>query len=153
VDTINGDWKHLDGTYRLTPETTNVDLSARLMAEGKNVSGTLQVHNLLVTAFASPHDEAYPLLTSSASTSSDGKTIYLIVINKSASESIPTAIHLTGFAAAQARYWEVNGPSLESTSGVSETVHGADFSFTGTPTSAHVFPAHSMTAIEFKSAR
>ena len=149
VDGITTDWKHFDATYRLNPQTTYVDVSARLMAEGKNVSGMLQVQNLAVTGFASPHDAAYPLLTCSASASSDGKTIYLIVINKSASDSIPTTIHLTGLSEAKAQYWEVNGPSLESSSGVAETAHGAAFPLTAGATSTHVFPAHSMTAIEF----
>jgi alpha-N-arabinofuranosidase len=148
IDAITTDWKHFEATYRPDPQTTNVDVSARLIEEGKNVSGTLQVHNLAVTGFASPHDAAYPLLTSSASVSSDGKTIYLIVINKSASDSIPATIHLTGFSAAQARYWEVNGIGLESTTGVAETVQGAVFPLSATATSTHVFPAHSMTAIE-----
>jgi alpha-N-arabinofuranosidase len=151
VDAITADWKHLDATYQLEPLTTNVDVSARLMAEGKNVSGTLQVRNLTVTAFASPHDAAYPLLTSSASISSDGKTVYLIVINKSASDSIAATLHLNGFSAAQARYWEVNGPSLQASSGVAQTVSGA--AFPAKLTSTHVFPAHSMTAIEYSSTR
>jgi alpha-L-arabinofuranosidase len=153
VDAITTDWKHFDATYRLNPQTTNVDVSARLMAEGKNVSGTLQVHNLAVTGFVSPHDAAYPLLTSSASTSSNGNTVYLVVINKSASDSIPARIRLRGFSATQARYWEVNGPGLESTIGVAETAKGAAFPLTGTDASTHVFPAHSMTAIEFSGAR
>jgi alpha-N-arabinofuranosidase len=149
VDAITTEWKHFDATYRLNQETTNVDVSARLMAEGKTMSGTLQVRNLAVTGFTSPHDAAYPLLTSSASASSDGRTIYLIVFNKSASDSIQTTIHLAGFAAAQARYWEVNGLSLESADGVAETVRGAAIPITLAATSKHVFPAHSMTAIEF----
>jgi alpha-N-arabinofuranosidase len=153
VDAITTDWKHFDATYRLNPQTTSVDVSARLMADGKNVSGTLQVHNLAVTGFVSPHDTAYPLLTSSASASSDGNTIYLVVINKSASDSIPATIHLRGFSAVQARYWELNGPGLESTNSVAETVHGAAFPLTATDTSTRVFPAHSMTAIEFSGAR
>jgi len=151
VDSISGEWKHLEDTYRLNPDTTNVDLSVRLMAQGKNVSGTLQVEHLAVTAFASPHDAAYPLLTSSASASSDGKTIYLIVINKSVSDSIPTTIHLTGFSATQTRYWEVDGPGMDATSGVAEIVHGAEFP--ATATSTHVFPAHSMTSVEFRGTR
>jgi alpha-L-arabinofuranosidase len=151
VDSIAADWKHFDSTYRLNPQTTGVDVSARLMAEGKNASGTLEVRKLTVTAFASPHDAAYPLLTCSASASSDGKTIYLIVINKSAADSIPATIRLNGFPAAQARYWEVNGPALESTSGVAETAHGS--AFPATATSTHVFPAHSMTAIEYSGIR
>ena len=115
---VTTEWKHIDGTYQLTAQTPAVDLTARLMADGKNVSGTLQIHNLAVAAFVSAHDAAYPLLTSSASTSSDGRKLYLMVFNKSASDSIPTNIHLPGFSAAKAQYWEVTGPSLIATTGV-----------------------------------
>jgi len=153
VDGITPDWKHFDATYRLDQQTPNVDVTARLMAEGRNISGTLQVHHLTVSDFVVAHGPAYPLLTSSASTSSDGDKLYLIVFNKSASESISTQIHLVGFKAANAQYWEVNGPGLESTNGVSETVRNAAFPLAGPATAAHVFPAHSMTAIEFSKDR
>lgn len=153
LDDITTDLKHYDATYRLTPQTASVDLSARLMGNGANASGTLEVHNLKVTEFASGHDVAYPLLTSSASVSSDGKTAYLIVINKSATDAIPTAIHLAGFAAARARYWEINGPRLASSTGVTETQNGTDIQLNTASTAIHVFPAHSMTAIEFDRSR
>ena len=153
VDGITTDWKRFDATYRLDQQTQSVDLSARLMAEGKNVSGTLQLRNLVVTSFASPHDAAYPLLTSSASISADGKKVCLIVFNKSASDSLPATIHLTGFSASHARYWEVNGPSLKSTDGVTDVQHGTALPLTNPSATAHVFPAHSMTAIELSSGR
>jgi alpha-N-arabinofuranosidase len=153
LDAVTTEWRHFEGTYGLTAETSAVDLSARLIAEGKNVSGTLQLHNVVVTAFVSAHDAAYPLLTSSASTSSAGKKLYLIVFNKSASDSIPADIHLPGFSAAKAQYWEVNGPSLPATSGVSTTVQGTSVPLSNASTATHVFPAHSMTAIEFVNAR
>jgi len=153
VDDIATGWKHLDGTYQLTAQTPSVDLTVRLMADGKNVSGTLQVHNLVVADFVSAHDAAYPLLTSSVSTSSDGKKVYLIVFNKSATDSIPATVHLIDFSAGKAQYWEVNGPSLESTSGVTEVVRGAALPLPGATTATHIFPAHSMTAVEFSSVR
>jgi len=153
VDDISTDWKHLEGTYPLTAQTANVELIARLMADGKNVTGTLEVRNLEVTAFISPHDAAYPLLTGSASISADGKTAYLIVFNKSTNEDIPSTIHLPGFPVAKAQYWEMNAPSLASTTGVTETAHGASVSMSGAGAATHVFPAHSMTAIEFSSGR
>lgn len=153
VDDIATVWKHLDGTYQLTSQTPSVDLTARLMANGKNVSGTLQVHNLVVADFVSAHDAAYPLLTSSASVSSDGKKVYLIVFNKSATDAILATVHLIGFSAGKAQYWEVNGPSLESTSGVTEAVRGAALPLPSATTATHVFPAHSMTAVEFSSVR
>jgi len=148
VDGITTDWKHFDATYRLEAQTPSVDLEPRLMAEGKNVSGTLQVHNLVVAGFISAHNAAYPLLTSSASLSSDSKTLYLIVFNKSADDSIPTSIRLTGFSAKVARYWEANGPSLQSTNDVIETETGATLPLKSATVATHVFPAHSMTAIE-----
>jgi alpha-N-arabinofuranosidase len=153
LDAITTDSKHFDGTYQLTAQTPNVDLSARLMADGKHVSGTLQIHNLVVAAFVSAHDAAYPLVTSSASTSSDGKKLYLIVFNKSANDLIPMDMRLAGFSAAKAQYWEVSGPSLDATSGVSITQTGAPLSLSNATTATHVFPPHSMTAIEFTAAR
>jgi len=107
LDTITADSKHFDGAYQLTAQTPNVDLTARLMADGKNVSGTLQIQHLQVAAFVSGHDAAYPLVTSSASISSDGKKLYLIVFNKSANDLIPMDLRLAGFSAAKAQYWEV----------------------------------------------
>jgi alpha-N-arabinofuranosidase len=153
IDAITTEWKHFDGTYRIDPQTPNVDLTARLMAEGKNVTGTLDVRNLAVSDFVAAHDAAYPVLTSSASLSAGGARLYLIVINKSATDAVATTLHLKGFAAAHAQYWEVNGPSLASTTGVTETADGALLSLAGTGTFDHVFPAHSMTAIEFSDVR
>jgi alpha-N-arabinofuranosidase len=149
LDRITTDWSHLEATYSLGPQTPAVDLTARLMADKQNVSGTLQVHNLVLREFVSGHDAAYPLLTSSASTSSDGRRLYLMVFNKSANDSIPTTIRLTGFSPMGAQYWEVYGPSLNATTGVAETVTGAPLALSDAGV-AHVFPAHSLTAIEFQ---
>ena len=130
-----------------------MDLTARLMADGKNVFGTLKVNNMMVADFVSAHGAAYPVLTSTASTSADGREIYLIVFNKSASDSTTAAIHLTSFSAARTQYWEVNGPSLTATSGVSTAEQGASLPLRNASVATHVFPAHSMTAIEFSRTR
>lgn len=153
VDGITTEWKHFEGVYRLDPQTTHVEVTVRLVADGKNVTGTLRVHHLEVADFVSAHDAAYPLLTASASVSSDGRKIYLIVLNKGATDPIPAAVHLAAFAATGARYWEVNGPGLDSTGGVTEAVSGAEFPLTNATTATHVFPAHSMTAIEFSKSQ
>lgn len=153
IDDISTNWTHLDRTYRLTPQTPAVDLSARLLADGMNASGTLEIHNLTITEFAAGHDAAYPLLTSAASISGDGTKAYLIVLNKSETDSISTTIHLEHFAAAEARYWEVNGPSLASATGVAQTHTGDDVPLSSATAATHVFPAHSMTAIEFSNGR
>jgi len=153
VDTITLGWNHFDATYRPNAATTSVDLSVRLMAEGRNVSGTLEVRNLVLTESVAGHDAAYPILTSSASTSADGKMLYLIVLNKSASDSISGTIHLDGFSAAVGQYWQVNGPSLGANSGVGETARSAPLRLSSASMASYVFPAHSMTAMEFNGAR
>jgi alpha-N-arabinofuranosidase len=152
LDGITTDWNHFEATYSLGPQTPAVDLTARLMADKRNISGTLQVHNLVLTEFVSGHDGAYPLLTSSASTSSDGRKVYLMVFNKSANDSIPTTIRLADFTATGAQYWEVNGPGLNSANGVAEKTTGAPLALSGAGVTTHVFPAHSMTAVEFSGA-
>jgi alpha-N-arabinofuranosidase len=153
VDLITTDWIHFEDTYRLDVQTPSVNVTARLLAQGKNVSGTLQIHNLVVSGSIAAHYPAYPLLTCSASTSSDGTKLFLIVFNKSATDSISTAIHLAGFAAKNAQYWQVNGPNLNSTTGVTEMEQGAALPLGIADSLNHLFPAHSMTAIEFSSAQ
>jgi alpha-L-arabinofuranosidase len=153
VDGITAEWKHFQGVYRLDPQTPNVDVTVRLVGDGKNVTGTLRVHHLEVADFVSAHDVAYPLLTASASVSADGRKVYLVVLNKGATDAIPATIHLAAFAATGARYWEVNGPGLDSTSGVNEAVSGAAIPLSNATTATHVFPAHSMTAIEFSKSQ
>jgi alpha-L-arabinofuranosidase len=153
VDDITTTRKHFDATYRLDAQTPSVEVTARLMADGKNVSGTLQVHNLVVTSFVAEHSAGYPLLTSSASVSSNRSKLYLVVFNKSASDSIPATLHLAGFSAAKAEYWEVNGPGLNTSTGVTKTEQAVALPMSGVGVTDHVFPAHSMTAIEFSSVR
>jgi alpha-N-arabinofuranosidase len=148
LDDITSAWEHFDGTYRLEAQTPGVDLTARLMAGGKNTSGTLEVHNLTVTEFVSPHDAAYPLLTSAASTSVDGKRVYLVVLNKSVTSSMPAAIHLRGFAAAGAQYWQISDQDQRPSSATAEG-KGAKLPLNSKGSADHIFPAHSMTAIEF----
>jgi alpha-N-arabinofuranosidase len=149
VDGVTSDWKHFNATYSLTAQTQNVDLNARLLPDSKNVSGTLQIRNLVLAEFAAGHAAAYPLLTCSASRSSDGRKLYLVVFNKSAAESIGTSISLNAFSATTARFWEANGPGLSAVTGVTMTEKDASFPLINASTASHVFPAHSMTAIEF----
>ena len=153
IEGVTTDWQQFSGTYRLTATTPAVDVTARLVPAGKNMSGTLLIRNLKLTGFISAHDAAYPLLTSIASISSNHRKIYLMVFNKSATDSIQATIHLEAFTATQAQYWEVNGPGLNSTSGVAMTQQGTSLGLNAANNVAHVFPAHSMTAIEFNRSR
>jgi len=144
IDEIGPDWKAFGETYHGLPDTTAIALQARLEPGTARISGRLEVRNLQVEAFSASTFPAYPLLTACAMLSEDGKALHLIVFNKSADQDISTRLHVTGFQAASSRVWEVNGSGFGAVDGVAETVHGDPLIG-----SVHIFPAHSMTAIDF----
>jgi len=145
---IGAEWTAFREPYHGLPDTTAIMLQANLAFGSAKVSGLLEVRGLKVEAFSAPIFPAYSLLTALASLSEDGKTLHLIVFNKSAGLNIPATLHLAGFHAASARVWEVNGPFLGALGGVTETVQGAPLEMAGAEP-VHVFPAHSLTAIDF----
>ena len=148
INGIGTEWKAFGEMYHAQPDTTAITLQARLTFGSAKSSGRLEVRGLRIEAFSAPTFPAYPLLTACAMLSEDGKTLHLIVFNKSTAQDISARLDLAHFHAASARVWEVNSPSLGAFKGVAETVHGDPLDMTGTEP-AHVFPAHSMTAIDF----
>ena len=85
-----------------------------------------------------------PLLTSTRLASlAMAAHSYLVVFNKSANSAISANIHIRGFSAQKAAFWEVNGPQLQSTDGIRETASGSPVPLTGSASATHVFPAHS----------
>ncbi len=147
IDGVGTDWKAFQGEYRSLPDTAGVELQVRLLGGGSKISGQLEVRGLKIAASTAPQFPAYALLTASSSLSEDGKTLHLIVFNKSAEQDIPAQLHVAGFQAASASFSEVNGPSFDAVTGVTSS-QGTPLDLTGTGPS-HVFPAHSMTAIDF----
>jgi alpha-L-arabinofuranosidase len=148
IDGIGTDWKSFQETYQALPDTTAVEMQGRLTFGNAKISGQIEVRGLKIEAFSAPQFPAYALLTASASLSEDGKTLHLIVFNKSADQDIPAQLHVAGFHPASASIYEVNGPGFDAKGGVTETVQGAPLDLTGAEPQ-HVFPAHSMTAIDF----
>ena len=114
------------------------------------VSGQLEIRNLQLECYTEPVLPAYPLVTSSASLSADGKTLYLIVFNKGESGSIHTKIATAGFAPAAAKLWQVTCPKpdlMTTVSGVQETTSGEAVPVTDNHVALDL-PAHSMSALE-----
>jgi alpha-N-arabinofuranosidase len=148
LDGVGTEWKAFQEPYHGLPDTTAITLQAHLDFGTAKVSGQLEVRAFKIEAISSPLFPAYSLLTASASLSEDGKTLHLIVFNKSGGLNIPVTLRLAGFQASSARIWEVNGPDLGALGGVTETAQGALLDMTGAE-SVHVFPAHSLTAIDF----
>jgi alpha-L-arabinofuranosidase len=148
IDGIGTEWKAFKAAYHGLPDTTAISLLGHVEPGSSKVSGKLELRGLKIEAFSAPQFPAYTLLTACATLSEDGKTLHLIVFNKSADQDIPAQLQVAGFHADSARVWEVNGPDFSASTSVGEVVHGDPLDLSGVAPS-HVFPAHSMTAIDF----
>ena len=112
------------------------------------------MRNLKLQAFLPVTFPSVPMFTAVAGISADGRTLYLMVINKSADRDLPTALDLRGFAAQSARGWTLTGPALEATNEQDPT----SCAVTERPVSLAAplqitFPARSMTAVELRRQR
>lgn len=148
VGAISSSWQTFQGEMVGLSDTPGIATLIEMPAGTNVISGRLEIRKARLDIYKQPVYPAYNLLTSAASVSADGHTVYMIVFNKS-NLHIPTTISFNGFTALSARRWEVNGPGLAATSGVSEVVSNAVLALNGGSGAKHVFPAHSMTAIEF----
>lgn len=93
----------------------------------------------------------YPTLTSAASLSADKQTLYVVVVNKHATQDMAVTLALDGFAAAaEARTVTLTGPSLNTDNTQADQVrlHPGAIADAGTRMS-YTFPAHSATALVF----
>ncbi|XHR31171.1 MAG: alpha-L-arabinofuranosidase [Chthoniobacteraceae bacterium] len=144
----SSEWEPFSGTFRTLQDASGVQLLSRLEAgQGINISGLIEIRNLKLETLTRAVFPEYSLLTSSASLSQDGKKLYVIIFNKSAQDDIASEIRVNGFRAKSAKIWEVKGVSLEATE-AAETLSGEPAELTESGIS-RVFPAHSMTAVEF----
>jgi alpha-N-arabinofuranosidase len=149
------DWQPFSAQFRALNDMPAVDLVLRLETGAQTVSGTLEVRNAKLEVRTGRSVMPYAAVTSTASLSKDGKTMYVIVFNKSADQDYETAIDVRGFNAASARKWTVNADSL--TAGVwsqpppREVESGVSMPLAAADKLVNVFPAHSMTAIELQA--
>ncbi|HEX2951424.1 MAG TPA: alpha-L-arabinofuranosidase C-terminal domain-containing protein, partial [Armatimonadota bacterium] len=149
-------WKKFEKTFNTLSDCPGALLLWRLRAsKGSPVTGTLEVRNLRVTPYVSEQFPAYHVITSSASMSADGKTLYLIIFNKHMTDNIPVQLslkHLTGITSV--RRWMVTGPNLASLNLAKEEVRevesGVEMPLPQAGMLNYTAPARSMTAIEVR---
>ena len=145
---IDPDWRSFSRYY--LPSLPGACALYARFESNTSFSGRLEIKNLKIEEYAAPVLPAYPLVTSSASLSADGKTLYLIVFNKARSGTIRTDIATNGFAPASAKLWQVTSPqpdALTAMIGVNDTAAGNAVSVTGGKIALDL-PAHSMSALE-----
>ncbi|MGI4787808.1 MAG: hypothetical protein ACRYFS_03050 [Janthinobacterium lividum] len=152
----DGHWRHVSGLYTGLTNAASADVLLRIENPTAPFEGTVRIKNLVLSAETRKTFPAYDIITSSASMSRDGKTLYLIVFNKSTTNDVLTTIQLGSFAASSAKRWTVTGPDLACTTtgtgGVSETESGVSTPLSSSHSLTRVFLARSMTALELQVA-
>lgn len=147
-------WQPFVGRFVTLPDSAGTDVIWRLRPGTVPASGTVEIRNLKVNVLTPEHFPAYAAVTSTASLSSDGKTLYVIVFNKHHADAIATSLNVQGFPAHSARRWTVTGPDLAALNTTTETVRETE---SGVPLAAPVkglwrqtLPPRSMTGFEFR---
>jgi len=152
------DWTKVSVRYSTLPETEAVDVIIRRWGErpprSDAISGKAWVRDVQlyrVTPFALP---AAAYLTCNASLSEDGRTLFLMVVNKHLREPITARLETAPFVPAQrAKAWTLNGPAIDSTNeqrSDTVTVTQHDVTLAGGRPSV-TFPSHSFTALEIRA--
>ena len=149
-------WQTFSTTFLSLPDSPGVNLVARIEPANQTVSGTLNIRNLRLELVNRPAVQPpYAALTSTASLSRDGKTLYVVAFNKSADQDIDAPVVVSGFQPSSATGWVVNAGSLDGGSwsdpGAREVETPLNVTLDASRTAHVLLPAHSMAAIELSS--
>lgn len=146
-------WQKFAGWYYPLPDTKQITLVARLLDSIDSSTGILQIRNIRVVPFRSEVYPAYQALTTSASLSTDGKTLYVIVFNKSLDKSLPVELILNGFHVKNGHYWQLAGTSALAEHLIKNEIElvkkGKKLELYQAGRINVTLPPHSMTAYEF----
>jgi alpha-N-arabinofuranosidase len=138
-------WTPFTADFNALPDATSVNILARLEIK-KAAHALMEIRNLRIEARLPETFPAYPLLTTLATRSGDGRVVHLVVLNKSLDRDITTRINLENLTPASIEIAELAAPP-ESISGTPETRK----TIPPATTIHHTFPACSMTAITLRA--
>jgi alpha-N-arabinofuranosidase len=146
------DWTPFSVEYLPLADSRGIHLLLRCEDKPPSARATLRLRSLRVEAVLPAAFPAVPMLTVNASTSADGRTLYLMVVNKSADRDLLTELDLGGSRARSARLWTLTGPALHATNEedpMTCTVTERPVASMTAPLRL-TFPARSMTAVEVR---
>ncbi|HEX2948543.1 MAG TPA: hypothetical protein VHV83_03070, partial [Armatimonadota bacterium] len=147
------EWTKFSVHFAALTDNTGAGLVWRFRPSKEGFTGTEEIRNVKVTTFIPARFPAYSALTASASRSSNGKTVYLIVFNRHHADDISADVNVKGIKnITGVRRWTVSGPSLAALNlteeQVRETESGVTVPISPDGRIKNTFPARSMTAFE-----
>ena len=140
------DWQPFEGNFITKPDCPGATALVRLENVNPPVSGKLEIRNLKIELFSTDIFPAYQGLTASSSLSQDGRTLYLMVFNKSIKTAIEADINVNAFDVKNVKAFELYQQDYSTrkyfTPEITEPAVRNN-------SLRHTFPPHSMTAFEF----
>lgn len=145
------DWQDVTVTYRTLPDTRSIHIMARRLSGRGEVKGRARFGRIVSIEKYRPFSYgAVPVLGVNASKSEDGRTVYLMIANKTLTEATPVAVELPG-TYASARAFCLSGPSPDATNlkePATIAIRPLPVATTGEGTFALELPPCSLTALE-----
>lgn len=144
------DWTRVEADYVSLPDTKDLAIQARRIGGPGPVQGRAWIRDLRVQKFTPQRFPAVSCLTVNASRSGDGKTVYLLVVNKDLDRRLRAAITLAGAEPQSAQAWSLVGPSVDATNERDPNNVHLDHRDLGRVQNGFSadFPPHSLTALE-----
>ena len=143
------DWQPFTGSFTTSSSCPGATMLLRVENVAGPINGTLEIRKMKIELHSSASCPAYQGLTATSSLSEDGKTLHLLVFNKSYEAKIESGIELKGFSASAGETWTVLQQDVASVDYAEPVRKSLDIE--GPKDSFKLeFPAHSMTAIDFK---
>jgi alpha-N-arabinofuranosidase len=146
------DWTQVQADYRTLPDTTSMEILCRRLAGAGPIGGKAWYRDVRIQRITPGTFPAVPYLTADASRSADGRTVYLIVINKHQDQAIAASIALKGFIPRGAGMWSTIGPSIDATNEVNPdnvVLHALGLGPVR-PGFVVAFPPHSLSAVKLR---
>ncbi|MCE5240482.1 hypothetical protein LLH23_18640 [bacterium] len=116
--TGTSDWTQVEVEYTTLPETTAIEIIARRLGGGGNISGQAWFKLVSVQKFIPKNAGAVPDLGVNAAKRADG-TVTLMIVNKNPEQAVPATIRVGAAGRVGARVptragaWILTAPSLE----------------------------------------
>lgn len=145
------EWYDFVGEYATLSDATEISLVARIRGKSAGVNAKFEVKDLRIVR---KQETPYALLSALASRSEDGKTLAVMLFNKSPVSDITVRIAVSGASISRGKLWQVNAESLVNPDPKKETAKEVKSGemIEGIAGNAFtiVLPAHSMTAVNLR---
>lgn len=148
----SNDWTHVEMEYTTLKDTSDITVIIRRLGGHGIISGKAYIRDVKLTEKKAGNTKKADSLMVSGSLDRVNNTVYIMVLNKSISEDIGASVIINGKLSEEVTAWTLTGPDIWSVNEVDPdtvTIKESPIKINSGNQIDHVFPAHSLTSLEF----